>query len=501
LSPRLAWVPAATLALLLPASAARADVSYEVTLDASPQLFAALCAARAGGLTNSLGAPGDPVAARAEAYLARLDPSVTEPLRSYFKNKHTRPGPHLLSTYISLGLVVGAPPSFEWTVARDQLPPDVWEVQEFQPLLRVFYEQARLETLWRELRPAYEQALEARRPETMQLLFEIRGYLRMTGESYLARSYVIYLDLLHPPALVSARNYGEHYFLALHPNDGEFAAAVRHQYLHYTLDPLMVKHGLQLKSWQPLLAVAARAPRLPAAFRSDIVLLATECLIQAAELRLRRVDYEEALKEIDDRERTGYILTRYFYDALERYEQDDPSMRYYFPELLAGFRPEAERTRLQRIEFTTAETPTARPAQPVPAPSDAARAQLLKDGQRHLEQGDSAAARAAFEEVLKTSRNDPNALYGLAIVASQEENRPEAREFFLRTLEHARSPDILGWSHVYLGRIYDLEGNREQAIAHYRAALALNSRVERVEQAARRGLERPFGEDEEPEPR
>ena len=487
-------------ALLLLASPVRADVSYEVTLDASPQLFAVLCAARAGGLTHSLGTPGDPVASRTETYLAQLDPSVSEPLRAYFKSKHTRPGPRLLSTYISLGLVMGEAPGFEWTVARDQLPPDVWEVQEFQPLLRAFYQQARLGALWQEVRPVYEQALEARRPEAMQLLFEIRGYLRMSGESHLARSYVIYLDLLHPPALVSARNYGEHYFLALHPNHSELAAAVRHQYLHFTLDPLMVKHGMQLKSWQPLLPLAARAPRLPASFRDDIVLLAAECLIQAAELRLRRVSYEEALQEIDTRERSGYILTRYFFSALEDYEQDDPSMQYYFPTLLAGFKPDRERARVQRIEFATAETPAA-PSPPAPAASDDARARRLEEGQRHLAEGDTEQARAAFEEALKLSPNDPNALYGLAIVASQEENRPEAREFFLRTLEHARTPDILGWSHVYLGRIYDLEGNREQALAHYRAALALNSRVERVEQAARRGLERPFGEGEEPEPR
>ncbi|MCI0403746.1 MAG: tetratricopeptide repeat protein [Acidobacteria bacterium] len=500
LSSRAGWV-LLLLALLLPAGQARADVSYEVTLDASPQLFAVLCAARAGGLTNSLGAPGDPVAARMEAYLAQLDPSVTEPLRSYFKSRHTRPGPHLLSTYISMAMVVSPPPGFEWTVARDQLPPDVWEVQDFQPVLLQFHQQARLGALWQEVRPAYEQALESRRFEVMQLLFETRGYLRMTGESPLGRSYVIYLDLLHPPGLVGARNYGEHYFLALHPNHADFGAAVRHQYLHYVLDQLMVKHGLKLKGWETLLPLANRAPRLTAAFRNDIVLLAAECLIQAAELRFRKMDYPEALREIDTRERSGYVLTRHFFLALERYEQDDPSMQYYFPTLFSEFNLPAERARLQRIEFAEAEVADGPPTAAAPDSADDPRTQLLKEGERHLGEGDVEAARAVFDEVLKQRPNDPNALYGLALVASQEENRPEAREFFLRVLEHAQAPDILGWSHVYLGRIYDLEGNRTQAIAHYRAALALNSRVERVEQAARRGLERPFGQDEVPAPR
>ena len=54
----------------------------------------------------------------------------------------------------------------------------------------------------------------------------------------------------------------------------------------------------------------------------------------------------------------------------------------------------------------------------------------------------------------------------------------------------------MGWTHVYLGRIYDLEGARQQAVEHYQAALALHTGLEVVEQAARRGLERPFGEKE-----
>jgi tetratricopeptide (TPR) repeat protein len=265
------------------------------------------------------------------------------------------------------------------------------------------------------------------------------------------------------------------------------------------LDPLMVKHGLKLKGGEVLLPLAARAPRLPAAFRGDIVLLATECLVQAAELRFRKLSQEEALNEIDARERSGYVLTRYFYEALERYEQDDPAMQYYFPDLLSDFKPQVERARLQRIEFSPAEAADNPP--PAPPSADSARLRLLEEGERQLAEGSTGAARVAFEEVLKISANDASALYGLALVASAEENRPEAREFFLRTLEHAGTPEVLGWSHVYLGRIYDLEGNRDQAIAHYRAALALNSRVERVEQAARRGLERPFGQDEDPEPR
>ncbi len=482
------------LGLGLPASA---QTTYEVSVDISPQLFAVLCTARAGGLIHTLGAPGDPVAMQVEEKLARLDPKVTEPLRAYFKEKYPNPHPRFLSTYISMALVLGPPPDWGWALPRDQLPPDVWDAQEFQPLLRAFYDQAELARLWAEVRPSYERTLEGLQPRLSQMLFDTRAYLRSAGEQYIGRAYVIYVDALLPAGLVSGRNYGEHYFLALPPNHAEFLSAARHQYLHYVLDPLMAKHADLLKSWVRLLPVAVQAPRLPAEFRKDTLLLATECLIQAMELRLRRLTPEEAEAERGSRERSGYVFVRYFFSALEQYEQSEPSLRYYFPDLLARFNVAREQSRLARIQFDPPEAA----ADPAPSSSASpATTQLLSEGQRLLQAGEFEAARDTFARALKEKPEDSGALYGLALVASAEQDRTEAKEYFERVLTSEPPADLSAWTHVYLGRIYDLEGDRERALAHYRAALALNTRVERVEQAARRGLERPFGQDEKPGP-
>ncbi|HXE74063.1 MAG TPA: tetratricopeptide repeat protein [Candidatus Xenobia bacterium] len=484
--------------LLLIAVPASADTAYEVSVDASPQLFAVLCAARAGGLIGSLGAPGDPVAAQVEASLAQLDPKVVEPLRAYFREKYPNPSPRFLSTYISMALVLNPPPEWGWALPRDQLPPDVWDAQEFQPLLRAFYEQAGLERLWAELRPAYERTLERLQPQFSQTLFETRAYLRSAGEQYLGRAYAIYVDALLPPGLVSARNYGEHYFLALPPGHSDFLSAARHQYLHYVLDPLMAKHADRLKTWNRVLPVAAQAPRLPAEFRRDTLLLATECLIQAMELRLRHLPEEEAEAELAGRERSGYVFVRFFFASLQRYEQSEPSLRYYFPDLLAGYNTAHEQARLARIQFDPAEATSGSAG--APTARDQATAQLLSEGQRLYQAGDHEGARKAFAQVLQGKPDEPGALFGLALVASAEENRSEAKEYFERVLKTLAPADMAAWTHVYLGRIYDLEGDRKEAIGHYRAALALDTRVDRVEQAARRGLERPFGQDEKPGP-
>jgi hypothetical protein len=49
---------------------------------------------------------------------------------------------------------------------------------------------------------------------------------------------------------------------------------------------------------------------------------------------------------------------------------------------------------------------------------------------------------------------------------------------------------VVAWSHVHLGRIYDLERNRELALSEYRAALAVEGAPDAARIAARRGLEK-----------
>ena len=46
-----------------------------------------------------------------------------------------------------------------------------------------------------------------------------------------------------------------------------------------------------------------------------------------------------------------------------------------------------------------------------------------------------------------------------------------ARSYFERALEVAHEPKVVAWSHIYLGRIFDLQEDREAALDHYRAAV------------------------------
>ena len=222
----------------------------------------------------------------------------------------------------------------------------------------------------------------------------------------------------------------------------------------------------------------------------------SESLIQAIEFRIQRLDAAVAAAEVNRAEREGYLFVRHFFHALEGFEQAEPSFRFYFPDLLREFSVAQEKERLAQVEFAPALPPVAVPVAP-PAP-DSSRA-LLEEAQRQLQAGGYAAARAGFGRVLReVDPEEPRALYGLAIVASQQQDQELAKSYFLFALKRAREPFLLGWTHIYLGRIYDLEGSREEALGHYQAALSLESGLEQIEEAARRGLGEPFGQSEEP---
>ena len=101
--------------------------------------------------------------------------------------------------------------------------------------------------------------------------------------------------------------------------------------------------------------------------------------------------------------------------------------------------------------------------------------------------------------MLAVHPDDLRATYGLA-VASALSGKPErARELFSKVIAASKSPAVgpganpdpanVSWSHIYLGRMYDVEGQRDLAVGEYQAALAVAGAPESARTAARRGVE------------
>jgi len=144
----------------------------------------------------------------------------------------------------------------------------------------------------------------------------------------------------------------------------------------------------------------------------------------------------------------------------------------------------------ERAVKTTKVTPA-----PVPVPE-------LTPAQKALEAADALyrerkldAAKEAFTKLLQTTDDravHARAYYGLARIAVLQRDPEMAEKLLRRTLELNPDPEVRGWSLVYLGRLFDAEGDREQAIENYKAALAVEGASAGAREAAQKGLKESF---------
>ena len=78
------------------------------------------------------------------------------------------------------------------------------------------------------------------------------------------------------------------------------------------------------------------------------------------------------------------------------------------------------------------------------------------------------------------------------MVAVLDHDAERAKEVFGRLTagEHAASKDpmVMAWSHIYLGRIFEDEGQLERAKTEYQAVLAVQGAPVQAQQAAQKGL-------------
>jgi hypothetical protein len=469
-----------------------AQTPGNVLLESNEQLFTILAARLAAGADpgSSLEA-GKEVRSQVRTFLAKKNLAILPELRRFFA-AHEIAGDSgaNLGQYISLALLVGPPPEFRLSVPKSDLPPDAKALVDLLPLLKQFSEQANLIDLWAQLQSRHQQEIERYSAPVRRAIELSDAYLRFPSGAYLGRTYTIYLSLLGMPEQVHARIYGQNYYLVVTPSQDPKVGEIRHQYLHFLLDPLAVKYAPEIKQKSELRVLVREAPQLGADFKEDFPLLLTECLIRTVELRMDKRPPAEVEKALPEMVGSGLILAPYFYAALKDYEKQEASMYVAYKDIVLKIDPAQEKAKLANVKF--APVPEPKPGAAPAAVSE--EEQLLNQAENLIYEGRYNDARAAFKSILESvSPNSERALFGLAVVASNTRKPDLADELFHKTLESARDLRIVTWSHIYLGRLYDLKGNRQEALAQYRAASLTSGSYPDAQRAVENGLQRPFG--------
>ncbi len=496
--------------------------------DSSVPVFAVTAAINAAGYDADLdSAHNSPIRRLVRQEIEAARPAGLTALRVFYAAHRHPSAARNLSQFVSFALLIGVPPDFAFRVKEAELPPEVAALREFRPLLATFYQEAGLEKLWEKYRTAYERELERYNEGLAQVMLEVNGYLRIPSSGYLGRNFWVYVDLLGAPGQVNARSFGPDYYLVVSAAPQPQLEQVRHGFLHYVLEPMGGKYSALVRSKSDLQAFAEEAQALDPVLRKDFRLLLTESLIRAAELRMSRgspAAREQRLREILTE---GHILAPYFYEALEKFEKQEAGMRIYYPELVEKLDVRQEQKRLARVSFrpaspeageaphllslsSAAPSALASPASPLPSapsppgaspsggatPSAAGSSEevkLIAQGEDALARQDLALARQSFQAALeKKGALQDQAIYGLALAATQEKQPEVAKSYFQQTLQFSKEPRLLAWAHIYLGRIFDMEQNRELAVKHYQQALEAGDTQATTRLAAERGLQAPF---------
>jgi tetratricopeptide (TPR) repeat protein len=420
-----------------------------------------------------------------------------------------------LAQYISLALFISPPPDFAPSAQGADIPPDASGVENILPLLRRFAQLADLHVIWLKVRPQYEKQLVQLHVSLTKMIDDTGIYLKTPAQATNGRRFLVVIEPLLDPAQTNARVYGADYVVVASPVNGTIhMREVRHAYLHYEIEPLLYARATALDRLLPFLKTIRDAP-LDYTYRSDVVALTIECMIRAVEVRtmdtgvtiykipadVRRSDLEAATHQhnasveaaeavrrhaVQEDMADGYVLTEYFYNAFAAFERAPQSFKESIGEMVYGMDVSVELNRAKHITFNQQSSSDVVHRSPRELRGlDLAEMKLMK--------GDTDGAGAlAQQSVADKSGDAARANFILARVAIMQRDVPVAQHDFEETIRLSKDPRMLAWSHIYLGRIYDIQDQRDQAVNEYRAALTVRDGEADTRLAAEKGLKQPY---------
>jgi predicted negative regulator of RcsB-dependent stress response len=117
----------------------------------------------------------------------------------------------------------------------------------------------------------------------------------------------------------------------------------------------------------------------------------------------------------------------------------------------------------------------------------------IQRGQALVQQGDLAGGLSEYNKALEVNKNSSLAHYRIAEVFFQQKNYQASANAYREALNGDGEPRWTEvWSHIQLGKIFDITGQRERATGEYRQALQTNDNTQGALDEARKYLQKPF---------
>ncbi|MGB7333960.1 MAG: M1 family aminopeptidase [Terriglobales bacterium] len=125
------------------------------------------------------------------------------------------------------------------------------------------------------------------------------------------------------------------------------------------------------------------------------------------------------------------------------------------------------------------------------------RSSILR-GQGLIQQSDLAGALSEFNKALEVNKNSSLAHYRIAEVFFMQKNYQASANAYRESLNGDGEPRWTEvWSHLQLGKIFDVTGQRERAVNEYRQCLQTNDNTQGALEECRRDMQKPFEREKE----
>jgi tetratricopeptide (TPR) repeat protein len=189
----------------------------------------------------------------------------------------------------------------------------------------------------------------------------------------------------------------------------------------------------------------------------------------------------------------GFVLTQYFYNQLIAFEKDPSSLKDSIGEMVYSMDVDQQVHRARQIEFDKEADGE------VLGRSKPRKLTGLDLAEAHLAGGDVATASSLARQTLAERADSLEAVaagaranFILARAAVMTGHPDEAIDRFQKTLATSKDQRLLAWSHIYLGRMLDLDCKRDQAVSEYLLALTVRDGEQDTRLAAERGVKAAY---------
>jgi len=480
-------LPAISAIVLL----ARVVPAQQGQLDASPSLFTILAAINSAGYDDGLDSPlNDPLRKAIRAEIAKRDIPSLPAIRAFVAKHHKAYGTEELGQYISFALTAGPPPDFVIRQRPVDIPPDVVPLRELSALMSAFYKEAHIAELWQKIQPDIDRLVDPYHDGVIADVIQANAYLRQDMSGFKGSHFQIFLEPQGAPGQMQTRRYATEYTVVITPSAKPRLTEVRHAYLYYLLDPLATRYQEILMRKKPLADHALRAKLLGDAYKQDFLLLATGSLVRAVEARMDRTP-----KTVDQALHEGYILTPYFYEALQNYEKQEVGMVAYYSGMVQAIDLYKEDRRLIPVDFDKGTAPPAAPALPPPDPKTVTPPvyEMLNQAEELFKKKDYEKAEPLFQDVSQQNANkraQSAGYYGLARIALAGDQAEDAETLLESVLEGDPEPQIKAWTYVYLGKLRLEVMDKEEAAKFFQDALRVDGVSDPARVEAEQGLQK-----------